>query len=290
MRRLAAAIFLLLSLSSCKFLEFRLKEDVVAQVGDRYLYVNDIKNLIPPGTSYSDSIMMVRQYVNSWALKYLLLNKAESQLTKADKDVTKELEDYRNSLLVYRYEKLYIDQRLDTNVTDAEARRYYDMNVDNFTVNNSIVKARVIKIASGSPNLARIRAMYRSQSLEDIDELERIIYNSADRYNNYDNKWVDLAVVARELPIDLYSCEEILKTSSHIETYDSQFTYFAYFSERIAPNNNPPFEYYLPRIKEIIISRRKQELISQLEQDLIKEALEKNTIKLKIKDTPSDEK
>ncbi|HCT94264.1 MAG: hypothetical protein A2X19_08580 [Bacteroidetes bacterium GWE2_39_28] len=287
--RLFAAIALLLTVSSCNLLEFRSGDEVVAHVGEHYLYKEDIKNLIPHGTSYSDSIMMVRQYINSWALKYLLLSKAEAELSKTDKDVEGELRDYRTSLLVYRYEKQYIEKRLDTLVSDQEARAYYQENSETITVNNSVVKARVIKVSSSSPNLSRLKSMYRSDALEDIDELERISYNSAERYNNFDNKWVDLSFVARELPLDLYRCEEMLKSASHIEAQDSLYSYFAYFPQRIAPNGNPPFEYYLPRIKEIIISRRKQALIAGLEKDLIKEALENNKIKLNINDNTRNE-
>ena len=287
--RLFAAIALLLTVSSCNLLEFRSGDEVVARVGEHYLYKEDIKNLIPLGTSYSDSIMMVRQYINSWALKYLLLSKAEAELLKNDKDVEGELRDYRTSLLVYRYEKQYIEKRLDTLVSDQEARAYYQENSETITVNNSVVKARIIKVSSSSPNLSRLKSMYRSDALEDIDELERISYNSAERYNNFDNKWVDLSFVARELPLDLYRCEEMLKSASHIEAQDSLYSYFAYFPQRIAPNGNPPFEYYLPRIKEIIISRRKQALIAGLEKDLIKEALENNKIKLNINDNTRNE-
>ncbi len=288
--RTLATISLLLLLTSCKYLEFNTGDDVVAQVGDKYLYKNDIRNLIPPGTPYRDSINMLRQYVNSWALKYLIAEKAESQLLKEEKDVDQELEDYRNSLLAYRYEKLYIDQRLDTTVTEEEARGYYTSNAANISLNNSVVKARVIKISAKSPNLERIRSMYKAVSIEDIDELERLCYNSADRYNNFNNKWVDLSQVAREMPLDLFTCERELAYKQYIETSDSLYHYLAFFQERISPDGTPPFEYYLPRIKEIIISTRKQNLITQLEKDLIKEAREKNKIKTNINDNPQYEK
>lgn len=287
--RAITTILLLLLVSSCKFLEFRSGDDVVAQVGDRYLYKEDIRNLIPAGTPYGDSITMLRQYINSWALKYLIVEKAESQLLKEDKDVTIELEDYRNSLLAYRYEKLYIDQRLDTLVTNEEARNYYQANSSNISLNNSVVKARVIKISAKSPNLERIRSLYKAVSLEDIDELEKLCFNSADRYNNFNNQWADLSQVAREMPLDLYSCERELEYKQYIETKDSLYNYFAFFSERIKPDGTPPFEYYLPRIKEIIISKRKQSLISQLEKDLVREAHQKNKIKTNINDTPKNE-
>lgn len=259
-------------------------DDIVAQVGNKFLYKEEIDNIIPPGTPRSDSINMLRQYINSWALKYLIVEKAESQLMKVDKDIEQEIEDYRNSLLAYRYEKLYIDQRLDTTVTEEDARNYYINNAPNITLNNSVIKGRVIKISPSSPNLARIKSLYKAIDLDDIDELEKLCHNSAERYNNFNNEWVDLAQVAREVPFDLYTCERVIKERSYIETEDSLFQYFAFFTEIVSPNETPPFEYYLPRIKEIIITKRKQNLIARLEGDLMQEAREKNRIKTKIND------
>lgn len=283
---LASFILAIITLNSCKFLEFRSRDNVVAQVGNQYLYEEDIRNLIPPGTSYNDSITMLRQYVNSWALKYLLLEKAQTDLSKTDRDVVNELEEYRNSLIAYRYEKQYLEVRLDTVVTEQEARDYYMNNSQNTLLSNSVVKGRVIKISSSSPNLERIRSLYKANSLEEIDELERLSYNSADRYNNFGNEWVDLISVARELPLDLYWCENELKTFDYIETKDSLYSYFAFFTEKIGPDRIPPFEFYLPRIKEAIIGKRKQNLIKELEKELIRDALKNNTIKTNINDNP----
>jgi len=280
---------LLLPLTSCNYLGFRSRDNIVAQVGSQCLYERDIQNLIPLGTSYNDSILMLKQYINSWALKYLLLDKANTELSKTDRDVENELEEYRNSLIAYRYEKQYIEIRLDTLVTEQEARDYYLNNSKNILLNNSVVKGRVIKISSGSPNLGKIKSLYKANSLEEVDELERICYNSADHFNNFGNEWVDLTSVARELPLDLYWCENELKSSNYIEAKDSLYNYFAFFTEKIGPNQTPPFEFYVPQIKEIIIGKRKQNLIKELEKELISEALKNNTIQININDNPKNE-
>jgi hypothetical protein len=67
-----------------------------------------------------------------------------------------------------------------------------------------------------------------------------------------------------------------------METSDSLYTYLVYFFEKVPPGETPPYEYYRPRIKEIILSKRKQELIENLKKDLIEEALENNTLQTNI--------
>ena len=94
--------------------------EVVAKVGDHKLFRSQLDNYIPGGVSASDSAALARQYINAWAEDLLLLDMAEEQLSEAEKDVSAELERYRQTLLKYRYEQLYVDQRLDTLITDEE--------------------------------------------------------------------------------------------------------------------------------------------------------------------------
>ena len=282
MKKAALAILVLLAATSCKYLGFRSGDRVVAEVGGKKLYESEIKSLIPPGKSPQDSIMMLQQYINNWALKHLLLEKAENELSKTDKDVEQELEDYRTSLLMYRFEKMFIDQRLDTLITEQECRDYYEKNSPNFVLDNSVVKARFAKISNNSPNLEKLRRGYKASSIEDIDEFERLCYSSADKYNNFGNEWTDIAMIAREVPYDVQTLEREIRSSSAVEVKDSLYTYLVYFHEKILPDQIAPFEYYLPGIKQIILSKRKQELISTLEQNLIREALDNNHLKTNI--------
>jgi len=266
---------------SCKYINFS-RDKVVAQVGKNTLLESDIRELIPEGTAPEDSARMVGQYINNWAVKHLLLKKAEEELSKSEKDVEQELEDYKNSLLVYRYENLYVESHLDTTITEDECREYYEKHSSNFTANNTIVKARVIKISRNSPNLAAIKNMYKANGIEEIDELERLCYNAADKYDNFDNNWVDISAVAALVPYDIQSCERAANNSLSIETSDSLYNYFVYFVDKILPGQIPPFDYYKPLIKETILIKRKQELINELERNLLKEALENNILKTNI--------
>jgi len=281
MKKLVFIAFVLIA-ASCKYLEFNTRDAVVAEVGDNKLYESEIKSLIPPGKSPEDSLEMLNQYVNRWAIKHLLLSKAESELSKTDKDVEQELEDYRSSLLMYRFEKMYIDQRLDTTITEAECRDYYAKNSGNFVLTNSVVKARFAKVSSTSPNLEKLKRIYKAVSIEDVDEFERLCYSSADKYTNFNNEWIDIALIAKEIPYDVPAVEREVTTKSSIETKDSLYTYLVFFPEKISPNETAPFEYYRSRIKEIILSKRKQDLITKLEQDLIREGLEDNYLKTNI--------
>ena len=48
----------------------------------------------------------------------------------------------------------------------------------------------------------------------------------------------------------------------------------------VAPGEVTPFEYNSEKIKEIIISRRKQELLANLQRDILNDALNNNKLKI----------
>mgnify|MGYP006344363465 FL=1 len=146
MKRFFTILFSLILLTSCESIGNLFSGDKVARVGSYVLYERDLRSLIPLGTSKEDSIQMVQQYINSWAVQNLKQIQAEQELSSEEKDITAEIEEFKKTLLAYRYEKLYVEQRLDTLITEKECEDYYRENLHYFISSTPIFKARVIKI------------------------------------------------------------------------------------------------------------------------------------------------
>ena len=98
-------------LASCRAISRFLHDDeIVAEVDGVMLYRSDLDKVLPAGLPQEDSVRLAAQYINSWASDQVFIGIAEQQLSKAEKDVTKELEAYRKALLKYRYEQLYVNE------------------------------------------------------------------------------------------------------------------------------------------------------------------------------------
>jgi hypothetical protein len=230
--------------------------------------------LIPKGISPEDSAALALQYINTWASDLVYLKIAEQQLSKAEKDVTKELEDYRKSLLKYRYEQLYVNERLDTTVTDEMVDEYYETHSDKFILQRPIVRARYLNIAADSPALKQLRKMMKSSDPNDLVEADSIAYSSALKFSTWNNDWIDAASLAGEFGTDYNSMLNSM-SGGWIEYKDTTgFIKLAYIPEMIAKGRKAPVEYSAPIIKDMIISARKQALISGLERDLLNDARE----------------
>ena len=261
------------ALTSCRAISSFLNNDeTVAEVGNARLYRSQLNALIPKGVSQEDSVRLARQYINTWALDEVFLNIAEEQLSKAEKDVTRELEEYRRSLLKYRYEDLYVNERLDTAVSDDMVEDYYAAHQEKFLLNRPVVKARYLRIASDSPSLAKIRRKMDSDEVQDLVDADSLAYSSALKFSTWGNDWIDISTLAREFTTDHVSLMSMMR-GGWIEFADTTgTTSIAYVSEIIREGKVAPIEYCTPMIKDMIISARKQTLITTLEQDLLNDA------------------
>jgi hypothetical protein len=260
---------------SCRAISsFLSEEETVAEVGTERLYRSELNKLIPKGIAIEDSIRLARQYINTWASDLVFQKIAEEQLSKAEKDVTKELEDYRKSLLKYRYEQLYVNERLDTAVSEDMIEEYYVSHEDRFILQRPVVRARFLLISSDSPSLGKIRKKMASDEVADLVEADSLAYSSALKFMTWDNRWIDISVLAREFGTD-YSSVVGGMNGKWVEKTDTiGLVSLAYVAEIVRSGQMAPVEYCTPMIKDMIISARKQSLITTLEQDLLKDARE----------------
>ena len=289
MNRIVCIIIAALLVCSCTLFESITKGVKVVQIGRAALYKTDLEKVIPKGIAPQDSALLAKQYIDSWAIKQLMLQKAEEQLPKSERDVEKLLEDYRTQLLVFRYENKYVEERLDTNVSVREREEYYMTHQGSFVGKNGVYKGRLVKMQNGSPNMQVMRNLAKSREIDDLEALEQLAYNSAYKYSNFNDNWVDLNIVAKEIGVPLDELHKLMdKNGTSVEVVDTVYTNILQVLEYVAPGEVTPFEYNSGRIKEIIISRRKQELLSALQRDILRDALNNNKIKIIDEDEKDD--
>lgn len=265
----------LTAFTSCRTISSLLHDDgVVAQVNDVKLYRAELNALIPKGISPEDSAELAQKYINSWATDMVYLKVAEQQLSKSEKDVTRELEDYRKSLLKYRYEQLYVNERLDTTVTEDAVQEYYNTHPEKFVLKRPLLRARYLNIQKDSPALKPLKKMMKSSDPNVLMEADSIAYSVALKFTTWNNEWIDAAALAGEFGTD-YNSMLAAVSNGWVEYPDTTgYLKLAYIPEIIRKGEIAPVDYSTPAIKDIILSARKQTLLSGLEQDLLNDARE----------------
>lgn len=273
---LCIAVIVLLAMTSCETVTSFVRElrygQVVAKVGSHRLYASELASYIPDSASPEDSTRLALQYINTWASDQLFTDVAERELSKSEKNVDSELEDYRHSLLKYRYEQKYVNQRLDTAVTKAQIEKYYDDHAENFKFSLPIAKAVYMNISADSPNLEIIKKKMRSDKPEARIEADSIAFSSAFRYTDFGDRWVDLVKLSREVGTDYGTLLSQVR-DGYAELPDGNGNLnIVYFFSLMRAGQTGPVEYFEEQIRDIILSTRKQALLSRLERDLIENA------------------
>ena len=272
---------LVLVMASCQaFKDFIHDDDVIAEVGVHKLYRADLEAVVPDGLAVEDSTNIADQYIRRWASEQIYLDMASEQLSKSEKDVSKELDAYRNSLLKYRYEQRYVNERLDTTVTRSDIEEYYEGHKDLFILDVPILKARYLDIMQDSPNLETIRRKMSSSKYEDIVEADSLAYSSALKYADHSEEWINAVTLAREFGTD-YGTMLSKLTNSFIEIQEERGDVkIAYVLSMQKAGTLAPLDYCEERIKDIIISNRKHRLLSDLEQSLLEDAVAREKFKV----------
>ena len=249
----------------------------VARVYGSYLYEADIFKSMPKNYKITDSSEWINKYINIWIKRQLLLRKAELNLTEKQKDVSKELNEYRSTLIIHRYEEDLIKKRLDTIITHFDIELYYDEYQSEFRLKNDYVKTIFVKIPKSSPDFIKIKKWYKSDDEEDLNDLENFCFQNGLEFN-FDNYWEIFNSVLERTNHSVKSNKDFLERNTRIERSDSVYRYFIRIKEYKLVNDISPLELVINDIRKIILNRRKIKLIEEVENNVFQEVLGKNVV------------
>lgn len=275
MRKILPSVILIVLLSSCTAISSLIHDDqVVARVGKHKLYKSEVEQYIPDLSTPADSASIAQRYINSWAMDLLYMNVAGTQLSKAEMDVSSELEAYRRSLIKYRYEQRYINDRLDTAITESDIKKYYQDHQDDFVLERPILKVRFVDVMKDSPNKDAILRMMASKEYDEVQRADTLAKSTALRYFDNTDIWTDAGDLARAFGVDYTDMLSMMKNNTiRIEPEGRGDLLFAYVLD-IQKSGIAPLSFCTERIRDIIMSSRKDKLVKSLEQDLLNNALE----------------
>jgi hypothetical protein len=281
MNRHLFIIITILLLTGCKNRNIPIKRIPVAEVGKVVLYYDEMPNLIQRGVNDSDSTALFQNYINKWSKRQLLLQKAEDNLTPSMKsEITNQLEETRANMVIYQYQRQMIEEKLDTILTDTELENYYVANEKSFILSSNIVKALFIKLPLETPDLDKIKMLARSNNHNDLQQLETICYQFAEKFDDFNEEWVTMDRLSVEFQQTIENEENFLKKNTFYETRDSTSDYLVSIRDYRLRYSLAPYEYVRDDIKRIIWNTRRFEFLQSLENGIYNEALKQNSFKI----------
>ncbi|MCW3102553.1 MAG: hypothetical protein JWO09_993 [Bacteroidetes bacterium] len=255
----------------------------VAKANNEYLYADELTNLVPNGTPAKDSLEQLKKYIDNWVRESLVIQKAESNLSDEQKNVEKQLQDYRRSLITYSYEKELVRQKLDTVISPSEIEEYYNNNQSDFELKDNIIKVIYVKVDKKAPGIDKLRKWYKSDNMKDREQLAGYCHQFAANFYLDDNSWLLFDDLLKEIPIQTYNKELFLQNNRFVEVADSTNNYFLNIKGFKIKNSISPLSFEKENIKNIILNKRKLELITKMKQDVYNDAANNKKIEIYIK-------
>ena len=141
-------IILLLFIFSCNY-NLKNNNGYVARVGDEFLSVEEIQELIPKNLNKQDSIRIVNNVIEEWATSKLLIQNAIINLTEIEKSqIDNKSEKYRENLIISEYRNKISNNNPDTIASKDEIELFFSENSKNFKLFEEIIKGRYVKLLS----------------------------------------------------------------------------------------------------------------------------------------------
>jgi hypothetical protein len=253
--------------------------ELLAQLGASKLYVEDVKDRLPAAGSMesADSSAYVNLIIRNWAKNELLVQAAEFNLRTDLQNFEDLVEQYRNDLLKHAYIDRYINQHLDTNISDEEIALYYEENKANFELKERIVQAKYMAAPIGAQKVDLAKRWFASTNQQErfLDWAEVF----ATKQSNYqDSVWVPLDDFIAEIPVSVNNPYSYFNRTKKFTCEDTVLVYFVEVNDVRFEDSYSPLEYVAERIRKVLLNKRRLRLIERIEENIIEDAIEEGTL------------
>lgn len=269
-----------LFLFSCDLIQDK-SDQILARVNDDYIFNSDLKKVFPKNLSFEDSILFTNNFINNWAKRKLLFEKALINLDESEQNELFDLIDtYKNEIFSYAYQEKIVKSTMDTIINERSIVDYYDLNKSNFKLNQEIIKARYLILNNKNYNLKEVTNRFRSYKSKDLIFLDSISLQFNAFYFN-DSTWINKDIFFSKFPeINDRLKQNITNNKLFYKFQDSLELYLIRIIDYKNKNDIAPFDFIKPTLKQVLINKKKLEFISKFEKEIIEDALQKKEFEI----------
>lgn len=270
---LLIVLLLLLLCSSCH----RHEDKVMAQVYYHKLYESEVLKNMPTGLSPADSIALVNDFIDNWVREQLILHEAEKRLSPREKNFDRQLEEYRNNLLINTYFNKIISDTANVNITDEDLEAFMRSFDKRYTIEKEIVKVNYVKLPKKSPLVEVVKGILfdKERRVEEKEPLMVLLGDSIE-YLLDDDAWLYLDDIQNEVSFD-FSQEEVAQhkcIEKEIGDYRYLLVILDYKNQRSVSETNEE----KAAARMMLLNQRKQQVIKQHVDQLYEKALKSGSV------------
>ncbi len=250
----------------------------LAKVYDRYLYASEAQDAIPPGVIGKDSALFVQNYIDNWIQNQLVIHQAEQNLPADQKDFSKELEEYRNSLLVYNYERVLVNQKLDTVVSDDELVSFYEKRKNDFPATTDYLRLIFGEIPLKEKKLKKISTFFYGNKEARLDSLMEYFDKVAIQSMTDTSRWIAAPEVEKLIPPAKNFLHQPEHGNAKFTFPDKESIFLVEILDFCKAGDPTPITLIKKQLKQIILNKRKTKIIQDMRHDVKQKAMQKKVV------------
>ena len=245
---------------------------VVAECYGVKLYADELEGLVPASAGKMDSLTQVNAFVDSWIRRQLMVHQGEMNLAPEQLDFSKQIQDYRISLVIYAYETQMVEQYLDTIVSQEEIAAYYEEHKENFQLRSTMVKVAYVILEEDCKQEKEFKQLLSDRDTVDLAHLDMLAAEHAlSSFLDVDS-WLRLEDLLNVVPIEIYNYESFFKKNRFVMFEKDDRVYMVRFEDYLLEKSVSPIEIEAEGIKNIILLKRQKELLARMRSDLYEQA------------------
>ena len=258
---------------SCETISLN-NEKAFARVGSIYLYRDDIEKNILNIKNKEDSILKVRNFIDDWASKQIILQQAALNLDKDKiKILQKLVKQYQTELFSTTYKQSIINESLDTLISIQEIDSFMFLNKSIFKLNAPLYQVRYIELPHDNVDKNKIQRSFQRFNKEDQYFLDSLSFQFSHHIFS-DSVWLNkIGLLSKIKFLNPTNLELYTKKSKFFEIQDTMGVYLFYLNNHLKKGDIPPRDFIYPTIKNIILNKRKLKFNKKFEKDILQDAI-----------------
>ncbi len=269
------ALLILLVLVSCTRKSDN-AEPILARVGNATLTFSEAKNSIPDFIFEEDSVAAYLSFREEWIESQIVLQDAYRLRIHRKPEIQDRIDKVREDFLIQVAQEYFLaEMEAEIQVTDEEARAYYQENKDSFVLEERYVRYRHMITSSLEDAQKARNDLLRGIEWNDVAEAFSINPELAVRES--ERFWPESIAAGEVAVLNRYLKVIGLSEISVIERVSNQYHFVQLLEER-AQGDHPDLEWLIDQIKEWLILEKRRRAFNTYVKNLYLQAQANNEI------------
>lgn len=211
-------------------------------------------------------------------MNQILLYHAEKDLTISEKNFEKELENYKNQLLLEAYYQKLSSEK-EFSIEEPEAKLFLKQYAQNQNEKRALVRINYVKLSKNSKIAKQIKEILFDETKR-VDEKKLIEQLCADSVEYFidDSIWLYLDYIESEFSFKIDDRDDLMRNNKYINIADDNYEYFVVFLDYKTHYLSTNVEEELEIAKTLLRQEKMTDYLSHIKDSLYQDAIDNKII------------